>query len=60
MWLDLKDKFGVTSASKLRSLNLKFITYKKDPKHTMKQHLIKMSGYIASLKNVGQPLTDEQ
>ena len=60
MWVALKDKFGATSASKLRSLNLKFITYKKDPKHMMKQHLRKMSGYIASLKNAGQPLTDEQ
>ena len=35
MWVALKDKFGATSASKLMSLNLKFITYKKDPKHTM-------------------------
>ncbi|MEI4896711.1 hypothetical protein Q8G71_36085, partial [Klebsiella pneumoniae] len=39
MWQALRNKYGVTTLSKLRELNLKFNTYKKKPNHSMKQHL---------------------
>ena len=35
MWMALKDKFGGTSATKLRKLTIKFDTFKKRPNHTM-------------------------
>ena len=39
LWIALKDKFGATSATKLRQLTIKFDTYKKRSNTTMRQHL---------------------
>uniref|UniRef100_A0A2N9HH17 Integrase catalytic domain-containing protein n=1 Tax=Fagus sylvatica TaxID=28930 RepID=A0A2N9HH17_FAGSY len=60
MWDQLKFDCGGTSITRLRSLVLKFEVYRKDPKHTMTEHLRIMSGMICGLKVVGNVLTDEQ
>ena len=60
MWSTLKTKFGATSVTKLRSLTIKFDTYKKKSEHTMKKHLREMSNMICELKDAGHVLTDEQ
>nr|CAD1837547.1 unnamed protein product [Ananas comosus var. bracteatus] len=38
MWKALKAKFGATSATRLRSLTMRFDSYKKRADQTMKQH----------------------
>uniref|UniRef100_A0A2N9IQ42 Integrase catalytic domain-containing protein n=1 Tax=Fagus sylvatica TaxID=28930 RepID=A0A2N9IQ42_FAGSY len=60
MWDQLKFDFSGTSTTRLRSLVLKFEVYRKDPKHTMTEHLRMMSGMIRDLKAAGNVLTDEQ
>ncbi|ESQ50917.1 hypothetical protein EUTSA_v10023107mg, partial [Eutrema salsugineum] len=60
MWEALKDKFGATSATKLRRLNQKFNDYKKRPNQSMRQHLRIMSNMIRELKNAGQIMSNEQ
>jgi transposase InsO family protein len=60
MWDQLKFDFGGTSTTRLRSLVLKFEVYRKDPKHTMTEHLKMMSGMIRDLKATRNVLTDEQ
>uniref|UniRef100_A0A2N9H4X0 Integrase catalytic domain-containing protein n=1 Tax=Fagus sylvatica TaxID=28930 RepID=A0A2N9H4X0_FAGSY len=60
MWDKLKFDFGGTSTTRLRSLVLKFEVYRKDPKHTMTEHLRMMSGMIRDLKAAGNVLIDEQ
>uniref|UniRef100_A0A2N9FS65 Integrase catalytic domain-containing protein n=1 Tax=Fagus sylvatica TaxID=28930 RepID=A0A2N9FS65_FAGSY len=60
MWDQLKFDFGGTSTTRLRSLVLKFEVYRKDPKHTMTEHLRMMSGMIRDLKAAGNVLSDEQ
>ena len=39
LWDALKLKFGGTSATRLRGLNIKFDSYKMRLNHTMKQHV---------------------
>nr|CAD1825953.1 unnamed protein product [Ananas comosus var. bracteatus] len=60
MWDNLKITFGQTSSTRLRALNLKFLQYIKDPKHSMAEHLRVMSAMIRDLKTAGNELTDEQ
>ncbi|ESQ50057.1 hypothetical protein EUTSA_v10002214mg, partial [Eutrema salsugineum] len=60
MWEALKDKFGATSATKLRRLNQKLNDYKKRPNQSMRQHLRIMSNMIRELKNAGQIMSNEQ
>ncbi len=60
MWSELKIRFGQTSATRLRALNLKFMQCTKDPSHSMAEHLRAMSSMIRDLKNAGCELTDEQ
>ena len=60
MWNKLKDAFGGTTATRLRALTLKFDSYKKDPKHSMIEHLRVMSAMIRDLRAAGNVLTDEQ
>ncbi|VVB01582.1 unnamed protein product [Arabis nemorensis] len=60
MWEALKEKFGTTSATKLRRLNQRFNDYKKRPNQSMRQHLRVMSNMIRELKNDGQTMSDEQ
>ncbi|ESQ44830.1 hypothetical protein EUTSA_v10003344mg, partial [Eutrema salsugineum] len=60
MWEALKDKFGATSATKLRRLNQRFDDYKKRPNQSMRQHLRIMSNMIRELKNAGQIMSNEQ
>lgn len=60
MWEALKEKFGATSATKLRRLNQKFNDYKKRPNHSMRQHLRVMSNMIRELKSAGQIISNEQ
>jgi hypothetical protein len=60
MWDQLKLRFGGTTATRLRAMNLKFDQYKLDPKHTMTEHLRAMSAMIRQLKAAGVNITDEQ
>ena len=60
IWSELKTKFGETSVAKLRSLTIKFDSYKKRADHNMKKHLRHMSNLIVELKDAGHVLTDEQ
>ena len=60
MWSTLAEKFGNTSITKLRSLTIKFDTYKKRPEFTMTKHLRQMSNMITELADAGHALTDEQ
>ena len=60
MWKALKLRYGGTSATRLRGLTMKFVSYKICSEHTMKQHLRAMSSMIRELKSVGKNLTDEQ
>ena len=60
LWIALKEKFGGVSLTKLRSLTIKFDTYKKHPDHTMKRHLREMSNMISVLNDAGHKLTEEQ
>lgn len=39
MWDMLKKSYGGTTATRLRELNYKLDRYKKEPKHTMVEHL---------------------
>ena len=59
MWMALKDKFGGTSATKLRKLTIKFDTYKKRPTNMMAQYLREMSNMVRELKSAGHTITDE-
>ena len=59
MWSTLAEKFGSTSITKLRSLTIKFDTYKKRPEFTMTKHLRQISNMITDLKDAGHVLTDE-
>ena len=60
LWIALKEKFGGTSATKLRPLTIKFNTYKKRSNTTMRQHLREMRNLIRELKVAGHVLSDEQ
>jgi len=60
IWDQLKFPFGGISTTRLRSLVLKFDAYRKDPKHSMTEHLRMMSSMIRDLGNCGNALTDEQ
>ena len=60
VWFTLSKRFGGTPIIKLRSLTIKFETYKKRPEHNMKKHLRQMSNMISELKDVGHTLTNEQ
>ena len=60
LWDALKLKFGGTSGSRLRDLNIKFDSYKICPNHTMKQHLRAMSTMRCELKAAGNTLTETQ
>ena len=60
MWSTLSERFGGTSITKLKSLTIKFNTYKKGPEHNMKKHLRQMSNMISELKDSCHTLTDEQ
>ena len=60
MWDTLKLKYGVTSATRLGGLNIKFESCKIRPNHTMKQHLKMMSTIIRELKVACNNLTEEQ
>ena len=60
MWFTLFERFGGISITKLRSLTIKFDTYKKRLEHNMKIHLRQMSNMISELKDAGHILTDEQ
>ncbi|KAM1551881.1 hypothetical protein ACFX1X_044549 [Malus domestica] len=56
----LKFAFDGTSTTRLKSLVLKFEVYRMDPKHSVSEHLRKMSTMIRDLKVVGSIITDEQ
>lgn len=60
MWSILKEKFGKTSLARIRSLAIKFATYKKCLNHNMHKHSRHMSNMINDIKDVGNELTNEQ
>ncbi|XP_059302782.1 uncharacterized protein LOC132054827 [Lycium ferocissimum] len=60
LWIALKNRFGTCSTARLRSLTIKFDSYKKRPEHSMKTHLRQMTNMIGVLKDAGHVLTDEQ
>ena len=60
MWDVLKLKYGGTSTTKLRDLNIQFDSYKMCPKYNMEQHLRTVSTMIRELKSVGNNLTKDR
>ena len=60
VWDVVKVQYGGTSTMRLRQLTLKFDAYKKQSKHTMRQHLTIMSNIISKLRGAGHELTNEQ
>ena len=60
LWVALKKRFGGIFLAKLRKLTIRFDTYKKRPKHNMRQHLKEMSNMMSELKEVGHDLTNKQ
>ena len=56
----LKERFDGTSLAKLKKLTIRFDTYKKWPKHNMRQHLSEMSNMMSEIKEAGHELTNEQ
>lgn len=60
LWIQLQESFGGVSLTKLRSLTIKFDTYKKRHDHTMKKHLREMQNMISELSDAGHKLTEEQ
>ena len=60
LWNALRKRFGTCSTARLRSLTIKFDSYKKRPEHSMKTHLRQMTNIIGELKDGGHVLTDEQ
>ena len=56
----LSERFGGMSLTKLRSLTIKFDTYKKHLEQNMKKHLRNMSNMISELKDESHTLTNEQ
>ena len=54
----LKFDFDGTSTTRLRNLVVKFEVYRKDPKHTMTEHLKMMSRMIHDVKAARNVLTD--
>ncbi|WCJ29450.1 Retrovirus-related Pol polyprotein from transposon TNT 1-94 [Euphorbia peplus] len=60
LWDSLQEKFGGVSLTRLRSLTIKFDTYKKRHDHTMKKHLREMQNMISELSEAGHVLTEEQ
>ena len=57
MWDQLKVRFGQTSETRLRTLQLKWIQYQMDSSHTMTEHLRIMSGIIRDLKAAGKEIS---
>jgi hypothetical protein len=60
MWIALKAKFGGTTVTRLRTLTLKFDTFRMQRGDSMQEHLRKMSAMVRELKATGNNLTDEQ
>ena len=60
MWIALKAKFGGTIVTQLRTLTLKFDTFRMQCGDSMQEHLRKMSAMVRELKAAGNNLTDEQ
>ncbi|XP_070056487.1 uncharacterized protein [Nicotiana tomentosiformis] len=60
LWNALRKRFGTCSTTRLRSLTIKFDSFKKRPEHSMKTHLRQMANMIEELKDAGHVLTDEQ
>ena len=55
----MKERFGGTSLAKLRKLTIRFDTFKKQPKHNIRQHLKEISNMMSELKEAGHELTNE-
>ena len=58
MWSTLKTKFSGTSVTKVKSLMIRFNTYKKKSEYSMKKYLREMLNMIYELKDVGHVLTN--
>lgn len=58
MWDQLKIRFGQTSETRLRTLQLKWMNYKMDPSRTVIEHLRIMSGIIRDLKAAGKDISE--
>ena len=58
MWVQLKIRFGQTSKTRLRTLQLKWIQYQMDSNRTMTKHLRIMSGIIRDLKAAGKDISE--
>ena len=60
MWITLKAKFRGTTVTRLRTLTLKFDTFRMQRGDFIQEHLRKMSAMVHELKAAGNNLTDEQ
>ena len=53
MWECLKEVFQEKSISNILTLKNEFFTYKKDPKHNMHQHVMKIKEMVYNLEAIG-------
>jgi gag-polypeptide of LTR copia-type/Integrase core domain/GAG-pre-integrase domain/Zinc knuckle len=53
MWECLKDVFQEKSVSNILTLKNEFFTYKKDPKQSMHQHIMKIKEMVYNLEAIG-------
>ena len=58
MWDQLKVRFGQTSETRLRTLQLKWMNYKMDSSRTVVEHLRIMSGIVRDLKAAGKDISE--
>ena len=60
MWGALKDNFGVTSLTHLRTLITKFDNYKKDLQYSINKHLRVTTTMIRNSGAAGHTMSDQQ
>ena len=60
MWARVKIKFGQTSATRLHTLQLKWMQYTIDFGHNISEHLRTISAMVRHLKVLGRDISDEE
>lgn len=59
MWMQLKVRFRQTSATRLRTLQLKWMQYTIDSSRSISKHLRTMSAMVRDLKVAGQEVSEQ-
>jgi len=60
IWVQVKIRFRQTSATRLRTLQLKWMQYIIDSSHSISGHLRTMSAMVRDLKAVGPEVSEEE